>query len=83
MCMSVSVCVGGYGYVFVAQDPHSGKDYALKVLCIHNVLSVCVSIEVRWAFSTPNGQIEVHCCSICSTFAAVHPFRSHCFVRTL
>ena len=40
----MSVCVGGYGYVFVAQDPHSGKDYALKVPCILSEC-VCVSIE--------------------------------------
>ena len=29
--------LGGYGYVFVAQDSESGKEYALKVLymCAH------------------------------------------------
>ena len=28
---SVSVFAGGYGYVFVAQDSQTGKEYALKV----------------------------------------------------
>ena len=28
--------VGGFGYVFVAQDASTGKDYALKVpVCVH------------------------------------------------
>lgn len=27
----LALCTGGYGYVFVAQDTKSGKEYALKV----------------------------------------------------
>ena len=29
---------GGYGFVFVAQDTSTGKEYALKVTCPNSVL---------------------------------------------
>ena len=42
-CVLIPVCVcllvGGFGYVFVAQDASTGKDYALKVhvgVCAEN-----------------------------------------------
>ena len=35
--------VGGFGYVFVAQDVSTGKDYALKVcVCVCECVCVCV-----------------------------------------
>lgn len=37
VCMYVFLlfaCVGGYGFVFIAQDISSAKDYALKVLLL-------------------------------------------------
>ena len=35
-------CSGGYGYVFVAQDTQTGKEYALKVLYTCTCMYVCV-----------------------------------------
>ena len=48
----VSLYVGGYGYVFVAQDTQSGKEYALKVLygCMHTQYST----SVHFALSEPS-----------------------------
>ena len=35
--------IGGFGYVFVAQDVSTGKDYALKVrVCVCTCVCVCV-----------------------------------------
>ena len=37
------MCLGGYGYVFVAQDTQSGKEYALKVHThIRTIYCICM-----------------------------------------
>lgn len=63
-------CTGGYGYVFVAQDTKSGKEYALKV-CTKSITctllnsaiaivwgcgSVCIYIvhECNWVYGVMN-----------------------------
>ena len=42
----VLLSTGGYGYVFVAQDTQSGKEYALKVYTYHIVYLVDTCILV-------------------------------------
>ena len=52
----IFVCIGGYGYVFVAQDTQSGKEYALKVhiIRVHAYTVYIVYTSVHFALSGPN-----------------------------